>query len=180
MTTEDKVFLKHFMGTCEVRDGDTDSFDSRLAFTSGLCQNLALAIHQETGTDLYMLIEEELTSEECIQFFKEDKTFMPSLSPIHFVVESPRYPGEFLDIYGLRSAEETISVWKEFKTLYPSDQSGYARDIHMVKVTPDMVEHMIQFPTPPLDAFVSKVLKMDAERSAPHDQNIDILFSGTS
>lgn len=104
------VTLSSNIGTASVVDGDLSQPEARALLSSGLCGDLALAIHRKTGGTPYFLSHIVDSDEKLAEKFRNDPNSIVSLST-HVLIESPTEPGHFVDAYGQSSYEDLEDNW---------------------------------------------------------------------
>ncbi len=104
------IELSSNLGSAKVVDGDLSNPEARLLLSSGLCGDLALAIHEETGAKPYFLSFSVSDPAQLEKLFKEDPDNIIRASS-HVVVASPSAPDSFLDAYGQYDEDELEERW---------------------------------------------------------------------
>lgn len=104
------ITLSSNIGTASVVDGDLSQPEARALLSSGLCGDLALAIHRKTGGTPYFLSHIVDSDEKLAEKFRNDPKSIVALST-HVLIESPTEPGHFVDAYGQSSYEDLEDNW---------------------------------------------------------------------
>lgn len=117
--------LSSNLGTVEVMDGDLSDPRARAALSSGLCGDLALAIHRQTGGAPYFLSYHFSSDEELADAFAKNPNAVIAGS-CHVLIESPTKPNHFVDSYGQQDFESLEDVYG---------------DAVLLEGTPEMLEH---------------------------------------
>lgn len=151
--------LSSNLGTVEVADGDLDDPRARAALSSGLCGDLALAIHRQTGGTPYFLSYRFNSSEELAEAFAEEPNSVIAGS-CHVLIESPSAPGEFLDSYGRQDAKSLEEAYD---------------DAAIIPGAPEMLEHFAdQQSADRLGAFARSAIELDRD-GIRYSQDLDEL-----
>jgi len=110
-----KKKLTYDLGEIEVLDGDLDDPMARFAFSNGLCGDLANAIHKlDPERKVYFAFESRPGQYHDLSLYSELARTDPSgLADMacHVLVESKSSPGEYLDSYGVQSAQAVKEFW---------------------------------------------------------------------
>lgn len=153
------VELSSNLGTVEVADGDLDDPRARAALSSGLCGDLALAIHRQTGGIPYFLSYRFNSAEELAEAFAGEPNSVIAGS-CHVLIESPKVPGEFLDSYGRQDTESLEDAYD---------------DAAIIPGTPEMLEHFAdQQSAARLTAFAQSAIELD-RNGIRYSQDLDEL-----
>lgn len=153
------VELSSNLGTVEILDGDLDDPRARAALSSGLCGDLALAIHRQTGGAPYFLSYHFNSAEELAEAFEAEPNSVIAGS-CHVLVESPTEPGEFLDSYGRQNVD--------------SLEDSYD-DAAIVPGTIEMLEHFAdENSARRLDSFARSAIELDRD-GVRYSQDLDEL-----
>ncbi len=153
------IELSSNLGTVEVADGDLGDPRARAALSSGLCGDLALAIHRQTGGTPYFLSYHFNSSEELAEAFAEESNSVIAGS-CHVLIESPSAPGEFLDSYGRQDAESLEEAYD---------------DAAIIPGTPEMLEHFAdQHRAARLSSFARSAIALDRD-GVRYSQDLDEL-----
>lgn len=108
--TPEIITLSSNIGTASVIDGDLSQPEARALLSSGLCGDLALAIHRKTGGTPYFLSHIVDSDEKLAEKFRNDPKSIVALST-HVLIESPTEPGHFVDAYGQSSYGDLEDNW---------------------------------------------------------------------
>jgi hypothetical protein len=151
-----KIVLDGNLGSFEVVDGDLSASAARMALSTGLCGDLALAIHRKIGATPYFLSMTELTETELAEAFATEPNSIVNISS-HVLVESPTVPGSFIDSYGQQDEESLRDFWEQAA---------------VVKGTPAMLEHFANAESADrLGKFAEAALELDrAGESYSYDE----------
>lgn len=153
-----EIDLPNSHGLFRVKDGDLDDIKSRLALSSGLCGDLALAIHNETGADPYFLCFSYYTEEELHEAFERDPESV--FDATHVVVGSLHKPLHFIDSYGQKSMNELMEFWGE--------------DISIIEGNKEMLEaYADKDMSSKLSNFAKSAIKLDKENKSYDYEEID-------
>jgi len=104
------IKLSSNLGSAEVRNGDLSNPTARVLLSTGLCGDLALAIHQKTGATPYFLSFSFSDPEKLSHEFEQDPDNI-FRGTSHVLVESPSKSGFCLDAHGQFSKEEIEENW---------------------------------------------------------------------
>lgn len=106
---KEKISLWTPLGPIEIDDGDLSHEEARNAFTSGLCGDLALAIHDQTGRDIYFIVPKNEASEvkQCLTNPKYISDFVT-----HAVIASSE-KGSFVDSHGRTLKKDLLNFYNE-------------------------------------------------------------------
>lgn len=132
-------------GVMRVVDGDLSDFEARNALISGLCGDLAQAIQARTGAPAYLVCYGVETEDELAEEWRAGRLVDTAT---HAVVESSAAPGEFVDAYGRKSAQDL----KDF----------YGDDATILKVTPEMLKDYGTGAASKLGRFAESAERLDA------------------
>lgn len=150
--------LSSNFGEWEVTDGDLTDARARMALSGGLCGDLALAIHRQTGGTPYFLSFSYQSEEDLARAFAEEPNSVIAASA-HVVLESPSTPGEFLDSYG-RQDEESLG-------------DSYGEDVAILRGTPEMLQHFGDSASADrLGLFAQSAIELDG-RGERYAQDLD-------
>lgn len=142
------IELSSNIGSFEVVDGDLSDARARVALSSGLCGDLALAIHRQTGGAPYFLSYSFDSDEALAAAFAEEPNAVIAGST-HVVLESPTLPGHFIDSYGQQYLE--------------SLEDSYD-DAAVLRGTPEMLEHFADSASADrLEKFAQSAIALDAK-----------------
>lgn len=109
------IQLSSAFGDVTVANGDLSSQDARVALTTGLCGNLALAIHDLTGNDIYFVIkDDDLDAKKFEKEFSENPEMIFDVAA-HALVASNSNSKNFIDAYGHKSTKEIESFYNEYE-----------------------------------------------------------------
>ena len=149
--------LSSNFGEWEVLDGDLTDSRARIALSSGLCGDLALAIHRKTGGTPYFLSFSYQSEEDLARAFAEEPNAVIAASA-HVVIESPSTPGEFLDSYGRQDENSLEEVYDEASIL---------------RGTPEMLQHFADSKSADrLSRFAQSAIELDRSR-VRYDPDLD-------
>jgi len=152
------MVLSSNFGEWEVLDGDLSDARARMALSGGLCGDLALAIHRQTGGTPYFLSFSYQSEEDLARAFAEEPNAVIAAST-HVVLESPSTPGEFLDSYGRQDAE--------------SLGDSYGEDAAILRGTPEMLQHFGNSESADrLGRFAQSAIELDG-RGERYAQDLD-------
>lgn len=104
------ITLTSNLGKGVVVDGDLSDPLARALLSSGLCGDLALAIHRKTGGTPYFLSHSVDSDEELAENFKRDPESIVH-DTLHVLIESPTKPNHFIDAYGQSSYADIEDNW---------------------------------------------------------------------
>lgn len=153
-----RTTLRSNLGSFDVLDGDLSDPAARAALSSGLCGDLALAIHRKTGGAPYFLSYSFQSEEELAEAFAREPNVV--FTATHVVLESPSQPGSFLDSHGqqdLESLEETYE------------------DAVPIRGTAEMLRHFADSKSADrLEAFADSALELD-RLGESYDSELDEL-----
>ena len=141
--------LSHPLGSVSVTNGDLSSREAREAFTTGLCGDLALAIHDIIGSPLYFICDSSVSQEELNSSFADDPHCMTEIA-MH-VVTGSRKKGHFLDAHGQTSKESIIQFYSEI-----------GEQVHILKGTREQaIEFSIEKDASKYSQFALTAINMD-------------------
>lgn len=110
-----KKKLNFDLGQIEVLDGDLDDPMARFAFSNGLCGDLANAIYKlDPERKVYFAFETRPGQYHDLEDYSAMARYDPDgLADMacHVLVESKSSPGEYLDSYGVQSADAVRRYW---------------------------------------------------------------------
>jgi len=106
-----KIILGSNLGSFEVIDGDLSDPAARTALSTGLCGDLALAIHRKTGGAPYFLSYGFHSEEELAEAFAHEPNVV--FTAAHVMLESPSQPGSFLDGHGQQDLESLEEAYED-------------------------------------------------------------------
>ena len=153
------IRLSSNLGDFEVLDGDLSDARTRAALSSGLCGDLALAIHRQTGGRPYFLSYSYGSEEALAAAFAEHPNAVIA-GATHVVIESPTRPGHFVDSYGQQDQESLEDLYE---------------DAVPIPGTVEMLEHFAdQANSERLNRFASSALELDAQ-SIRYESDLDEL-----
>jgi len=112
-------------GLFKVKDGDLDDHKARLALVSGLCADLALAIHDKTGAEPYFLCFSYDSEEEFHEAFENDPEAV--FDATHVVTLSQNKQNHFVDSYGVKSIRDLMEFWGEDITIIEGNRDMLLR-----------------------------------------------------
>jgi hypothetical protein len=141
--------LQCAFGKLEVEDGNLAVFAARHALISGLCGDLALAIHDQTGAKPYFVTygySSDAPPTQLMEDYGGQADYLYS-STTHALVESPTVPGHFVDAYGQKSAEEL--------------RAFYGDDVLLMEGNREMLMAYSTGIASTLQAFAAEALRMD-------------------
>lgn len=104
------ITLTSNLGKGVVVDGDLSNPLARALLSSGLCGDLALAIHRKAGGAPYFLSHSVDNDEELAENFKKDPESILH-DTLHVLIESPTRPNHFIDAYGQSSYADIEDNW---------------------------------------------------------------------
>lgn len=140
-----KIALDSNLGSFEVIDGDLSDPAARTALSTGLCGDLALAIHRKTGGAPYFLSYSFHSEEELAEAFAREPNVV--FTAAHVVLESSSHPGSFLDSHGHQDLESLEEVYE---------------DAVPVRGTAEMLQHFANSQSADrLGAFADSALELD-------------------
>lgn len=145
----ESIRLTSNFGDVDVVNGDLSSSDARVALTSGLCADFALAVHDKSGSDLYFVsYDDSLNEANFIESFEEEPEIIFDLVT-HVLAQSKSSKRAFIDAYGHKTKKEV--------------QDFYGDDITIVKGNRAIAEY---FSTKQYDLskFAESALILDKEK----------------
>ncbi len=145
---EGLIELSSNIGTAMLVDGDLSDPRARAILSSGLCGDLALAIHRETGGAPYFLSYSVSDPDELVALFEKDPDSV-IYQTNHVLIESPTKPNHFVDAYGQSGYEELEENWD---------------GAYVVEGTVAMLEHFAAgSPIEKFKNFAAAAIKLDKE-----------------
>jgi len=144
------------LGVAEVEDGNLGNVETRRMLTNGLCGDLAKAIRDKTGGDIYFVTYNynDSDNEQFIADISEHPDAIHEVTT-HVMIESPTKPGVFMDAYGQKTKEEINSFY-----------DVYGDGISMFKGTESMLKSYQTGNSEKLGNFAESVLKLDQENKS--------------
>jgi len=106
-----KITLGSNLGSFEVTDGDLSDPAARAALSTGLCGDLALAVHRKTRGAPYFLSYSFDSPEALAEAFAREPNVI--FTSAHVVLESPTRSGSFLDGNGQQDLESLEEVYED-------------------------------------------------------------------
>lgn len=155
VNNNDEIFLSSNLGSARFINGDLNDPLARSILSSGLCGDLALAIHKKTGAKPYFLTF-STSVESFIEAYKSDPKNIFAATA-HVVVESQE-EGCFLDAYGQSSVEDLEENWD---------------GANIVEGTPEMLEFFADAESAErLEKFADTAILLD-KQGIQYDFNMD-------
>lgn len=151
------------LGNVEVEDGNLNNAKTRRILINGLCGDLAQAIYNKTGGDIYFVTYGYGESDNE-QFITDISNHPDSIheTTTHVMIESPTKPGTFIDAYGQKTQKEISSFY-----------DVYGDGISMFKGTEKMLSYYQTGNSEKLGNFAEAVLKLDKNGQSFDYENYD-------
>lgn len=144
------------LGTVEVEDGNLNNDETRRMLINGLCGDLAQAIYNKTGGQIYF-VTYGYSEKDNEKFIKDIESNPDSIheTTTHVMIESPTKPGTFIDAYGQKTKQQIQSYY------------GFDNDkISMVQGNEKMLSYYHSGNSDKLGNFAESVLKLDKENKS--------------
>lgn len=154
--TEKFVSIPCAFDMVTVVNGDLTNEKTRYLLINGLCGDLAKAIHEKTGGDVYFVCDTSQVrdSRDLATQFTRNPHYLINTA-MHAMVESPRDKGVFLDAYGRKNTHDL--------------QQFYGKQTKPIKGAPAMLDVFSTGVSGVLSEFADSVITLDAQgKSYPY------------
>lgn len=122
--TPAQVTLSSSFGDVTVTDGDLSTVDARLAFSTGLCGDLAIAVHAINNAPIFFICDSDVTQEEFNAECGESMEYL--FDYVMHVVNGSHRADHYVDAFGQASTEQVIRFYAQI-----------GADVHILEGTPE-------------------------------------------
>ena len=141
------IALSSNLGNFNVIDGDLSRMGARLALRTGLCGDLAYAIHKKTNLPPVFVFYEEFTPEELQERFEDNPKYI--FNSQHVMIKSSHGDG-FIDSCGYKTFDEIDEHYE---------------GVSIIEGTPEMIEYYAANGiSSKLSNFADTAIKLDSEK----------------